>query len=82
MAVRRRIISKPIREAVRTVIVSDKLMKSFNHNLELYNQYLEEKTADPEFVSEEQKVKDMAKAHKAEMNQLAQAQKQEEKRRT
>lgn len=79
MAVRRRIISKPIREAVRTVIVSDKLMKSFNHNLELYNQYLEEKTADPEFVSEEQKVKDMAKAHKAEMNQLAQAQKQEEK---
>ena len=57
-------------------------MKSFNHNLELYNQYLEEKTADPEFVSEEQKVKDMAKAHKAEMYQLAHAQKQEEKRRT
>jgi hypothetical protein len=79
MAVRRKVISKPIREAVRTVIVSDRLMKAFNNALVAYNEFIEAKTSDPEFVSEEQKVKDMAKAHKAELNQLAQAQKQEEK---
>ena len=58
MAVQRKPLNSQIREAVRIVLTSDRLMKVFNHNLSLYNTYIQEKTENPEFKDDEKLFKE------------------------
>lgn len=61
MAVQRKPLNSQIREAVRIVLTSDRLMKVFNHNLSLYNTYIQEKTENPEFKDDEKLFKELSK---------------------
>lgn len=64
MAVQRKPLNSQIREAVRIVLTSDRLMKVFNHNLSLYNTYIQEKTENPEFKDDENSLRNCPKSIK------------------
>ena len=66
MAVQRKSLNSQIREAVRIVLTSDRLLKVFNHNLSLYNTYIQEKT------------KQLRNGERKEQNKLKQERLQEE----
>lgn len=73
MAARRMPVSKQMANAVRIVICNNWLMKSFNHKLELYNRFINEKLTDSGFKADRQKLKEMEKSHKAEIHRLNQS---------
>ena len=64
MAVQRKSLNSQIRESVRIVLTSDRLIKVFNHNLSLYNTYIQEKTKDPEFMDYEKLFRQLTNEHK------------------
>ena len=73
MSIRRKPVSKRLANAVHIVICDNRLMKSFNRKLELYNEFMREKSTAPTFMDAEQKLKELIKAHKTETYSLIQA---------
>ena len=72
MAIRRKPVSNKVRDAVRIALTSDRLMKAFNHNLTIYNDYFKEKSENPEFKDDEQLVKDVTKQNKKALQEVEQ----------
>ena len=72
MAVQRKSLNSQIRESVRIVLTSDRLMKVFNHNLSLYNTYIQEKTKDPEFMDYEKLFRQLTNEHKRTLYEIEQ----------
>lgn len=72
MAIRRKPVSNRVRDAVRIALTSDRLMKVFNHNLAIYNDYFKEKSENPEFKDDEQLVKDVTKQNKKALQEVEQ----------
>ena len=72
MAVQRKPLNSQIREAVRIVLTSDRLMKVFNHNLSLYNTYIQEKTKDLEFMDYEKLFRQLTNEHKRTLYEIDQ----------
>ena len=68
----RKSLNSQIREAVRIVLTSDRLMKVFNHNLSLYNTYIQEKTKDPEFMDYEKLFRQLTNEHKRTLYEIEQ----------
>lgn len=81
MAARRLPVSKQMANAVRIVVCDNRLMKSFNRKLELYNRFVCDKSVDPDFKADRQKLKEMEKSHKAEVHRLTQSLRSAEKER-
>ena len=79
MAVQRKPLNSQIREAVRIVLTSDRLMKVFNHNLSLYNTYIQEKIENPEFKDDEKLFKELSKEHKRALSEIDQLKSSERK---
>ncbi len=73
MATRRMIITKTIATAVRIVVCDNRVMRSFNRKLELYNSFMDSKYANADFRDDRQRMKEMEKAHRAEVVRLTQA---------
>ena len=57
----------------------DRLMKVFNHNLSLYNTYIQEKTENPEFKDDEKLFKELSKEHKRALSEIDQLKSSERK---
>ena len=72
MAVQRKSLNSQIRESVRIVLTSDRLIKVFNHNLSLYNTYIQEKTKDPEFMDYEKLFRQLTNEHKRTLYEIEQ----------
>ncbi len=79
LAIRRKVISKPIKTAIPTVITNDRLLKTFNHRLDLFNGYLQNKIKTPEFQETERQINDLTKSNKKLFNQVEQLQSQVKK---
>ena len=69
MAVQRKSLNSQIRGIVLT---SDRLLKVFNHNLSLYNTYIQEKTKDPEFMDYEKLFRQLSNEHKKTLYEIDQ----------
>ena len=72
MAVQRKSLNSQIWESVRIVLTSDRLIKVFNHNLSLYNTYIQEKTKDPEFMDYEKLLRQLINEHKRTLYEIEQ----------
>lgn len=57
MSIRRKPVPKNVINAVHVTIDDNKLMKSFNRKLELYNEFMQAKVADPNFMDTEEELK-------------------------